>query len=263
LFDIVPATDNSPYFFHFFRLRSLPHLLKTMGAEWVPFMEWGYIILVATLVQAVGVSIFLIILPLFFLKGGGARGSRVRVFIYFLSLGLAYMFMEISFIQKFTLFLSYPIYAAAVIIAGFLFFSGWGSYLSGRFSLASSFKIAVAVGAIIMITLVYLFSIDHIFSFFISFPDSVKILISFLLIAPLAFFMGMPFPLGLGIVSSENLSLVPWAWGINGCASVISPALATVLAISFGFNVVVSCALFLYLLAALSLIPQQPISFRT
>jgi len=256
LFDIVPATDNSPYFFHFFRLRSLPHLLKTMGAEWVPFMEWGYIILLATLVQAVGVSIFLIILPLFFLKGTRTRGSRTRVFIYFLSLGLAYMFMEISFIQKFTLFLSYPIYAAAVIIAGFLFFSGWGSYLSGRFSLANSSKIAVAVGAIIMVTLVYLFFIDHIFSFFISFPDSIKILISLLLIAPLAFFMGMPFPLGLGIVSSGNPPLVPWAWGINGCGSVISPALATVLAISFGFNLVVSCALFLYLLAALSLIPH-------
>ncbi len=262
LFDIVPATDNSPYFFHFFRLRSLPRLLKTMGAEWVPFMEWGYIVLAATLVQAVGMSVFLIILPLFFMKGRGARGSRARVFIYFLSLGLAYMFMEISFIQKFTLFLSYPIYAAAVTIAGFLFFSGWGSYLSGRFSLTSSFKIAVAVGAIIMVTLVYLFSIDHIFSFFISFPDSIKILISLLLIAPLALFMGMPFPLGLTTVSSENPPLVPWAWGINGCASVISPVLATILAISFGFNVVVSCALLFYLLAALSLVFWEGISFR-
>jgi spermidine synthase len=254
LFDIVPATDNSPYFFHFFRLRSLPYLLKTMGAEWVPFMEWGYIVLIATLVQAVGVSIFLIILPLFFLKGTRTRGSGARVFIYFLSLGLAYMFIEISFIQKFTLFLSYPIYAAAVIIAGFLFFSGWGSYLSGRFSLASSFKIAIAVGAIIMVTLIYLFFIDHIFSLFIAFSDSVKILISLLLIAPLAFFMGMPFPLGLTVVSSRTPPLVPWAWGINGCASVVSPVLATILAISFGFNVVVSCALFLYLLAALNLI---------
>ncbi|TES86154.1 SAM-dependent methyltransferase [Candidatus Aerophobetes bacterium] len=263
LFHARAATDNSPYFFHFFRLKSLPHLLRTMGAQWVPFMEWGYIVLVATLVQAVVVSIFLIILPLFFLKEKRAKRSKSRVFVYFVSLGLAYMFMEISFIQRFTLFLSYPIYAAAVVIAGFLFFSGWGSYLSGRFSLTSSFKIGMAVGAIIVVSLVYLFFIDDIFSFFISSPDSVKILISLLLISPLALFMGMPFPVGLTTVSSESPPLVPWAWGINGCASVISPVLATILAISFGFNLVVLCALLLYLLAVVSSLSWKNISLRT
>ncbi|TET63954.1 SAM-dependent methyltransferase [Candidatus Aerophobetes bacterium] len=262
LFHARAATDNSPYFFHFFRLKSLPHLLRTMGAQWVPFMEWGYIVLVATLVQAVVVSIFLIILPLFFLKEKRAKRSKSRVFVYFVSLGLAYMFMEISFIQRFTLFLSYPIYAAAVVIAGFLFFSGWGSYLSGRFSLASSFKISMAVGAIIVVSLVYLFFIDDIFSFFISSPDSVKILVSLLLISPLALFMGMPFPVGLTTVSSESPPLVPWAWGINGCASVISPVLATILAISFGFNLVVLCALLLYLVAVVSSLSWKNMSFR-
>ena len=172
------------------------------------------------------------------------------------------MFMEISFIQRFTLFLSYPIYAAAVVIAGFLFFSGWGSYLSGRFSLRSSFKIGMAVGAITVVSLVYLFFIDRIFSFFISSPDFIKIIISLLLISPLALFMGMPFPVGLTTVSSESPPLVPWAWGINGCASVISPVLATILAISFGFNLVVLCALLLYLVAVVSSLSWKNMSFR-
>jgi len=254
LFYIKPATDNSPYFFHFFRWKSLPHLLKTMGKQWIPFIEWGYIVSVATLLQAIGISIILIILPLFFLKKkrSPARG-KLPIFSYFLALGVGYMFVEISFIQRFTLFLSYPIYAVAVVIAGFLFFSGWGSYLSERIHIRGLSNVSLAVGAIIIISLVYLFYLGRIFSLFISYPDAVKILLSLLFIAPLAFFMGMPFPLGLGRVSSRVASLVPWAWGINGCASVVSTVLATLLAMSIGFNLVIIIALSLYTLAAVSL----------
>ncbi len=254
LFYIKPATDNSPYFFHFFKWRSLPHLLKTMGKQWIPFIEWSYIVLVATLLQAIGISIILIILPLFFLKKvrNPARG-RLPIFSYFLSLGVGYMFVEISFIQKFTLFLSYPIYAVAVVIAGFLFFSGWGSYLSERIHIRGLSNVSLAVGVIIIISLIYLFYLGRIFSLFISYRDAVKILLSLLFIAPLAFFMGMPFPLGLTRVSSKAASLVPWAWGINGCASVISTVLATFLALSIGFNLVIVIALSLYTLAAVSL----------
>jgi len=252
LFYIRPATDDSPYFFHFFRWKSLPHLLKTMGSQWIPFIEWGYIVLMATLFQAVAVSIVLIILPLFFLKSSTKISrSRLPIFVYFLFLGLGYMFVEIAFIQKFTLFLSYPIYAVAVVISGFLFFSGWGSYLSGRIRIGRAGSIGAAVGAIIIICLVYIGFLDNIFRQFISLSDPIKIMLSLLFLSPLAFFMGMPFPLGLSRVSVKKPFLVPWAWGVNGCASVISPVLATVLAISWGFNLVVIMALSLYFLAAI------------
>jgi hypothetical protein len=66
----------------------------------------------------------------------------------------------------------------------------------------------------------------------------------------LAFFMGMPFPLGLRRLSARAAGFVPWAWGINGFASVVSAVLATLLAIEFGFNVVIVLALVLYVLAA-------------
>ena len=83
--------------------------------------------------------------------------------------------------------------------------------------------------------------------------DFIKIVISVMLIAPLAFSMGMPFPLGLSRVSREMPDFVPWAWGINGCASVVSGILATLLAVHLGFNVVVGLAAGLYLFAALLL----------
>ncbi len=253
LFYVRPATDDRPYFFHFFKWKSLPYLLKTLGRAWIPFMEWGYIILIATLIQAIGISILLIVLPLFFLKKKkSVLRDKLRIFLYFLCLGVGYMFMEVSFIQKFTLFLFYPIYSVAVVIAGFLIFSGWGSYFSRRIHLKRASTIEVAVGGIIVISLGYLLWLNDIFASFIWLPDWLRILFSVLLIAPLAFFMGMPFPLGLGKVSYNRPLLVPWAWGINGCASVISTVLATILAISGGFNLVIVISLALYALAAVS-----------
>ena len=62
--------------------------------------------------------------------------------------------------------------------------------------------------------------------------------------------MGMPFPLGLSQVGMKAPEFIPWAWGINGCASVLSAVTATLLAIQFGFTAVVLAALLLYLLAA-------------
>ena len=86
------------------------------------------------------------------------------------------------------------------------------------------------------------------------FVDPLKILVSLLLVAPLGLAMGMPFPLGLRLLSRRETALVPWAWGINGCASVVSPILATVLAVWLGFTVVILSALFLYLIAAVVLL---------
>jgi len=227
-----------------------------MGREWIPFVEWGYIILIATLLQAIGVSILLIILPLFFLKKEKEPARRKleksRVFLYFLFLGVGYMFVEISFIQKFTLFLYYPIYAIAVVISTFLGFSSLGSRFCKKIKLKRVSPLGIAAAGITVISLVYLVVLRDIFPRLLFFPDWVRIAISVGLIAPLAFFMGMPFPLGLSKLSSKSPGLVPWAWGINGCASVISTVLSTVLAISWGFNLVGILAVALYIGAYLS-----------
>lgn len=64
--------------------------------------------------------------------------------------------------------------------------------------------------------------------------------------------MGMPFPLGLSRLGETEPGLVPWVWGVNGCASVLSAVLATLLAIHFGFNMVILSALVLYVFAAIT-----------
>jgi len=163
-------------------------------------------------------------------------------------------FTCVAFIQRFIQFLHHPLYAIAVVLTGFLLFAGLGSAFSKRLASSRRQRLGVhaAVAGIALLTLVYIVLLGPLFGLLAGWAMPGKILLSILLIAPLAFCMGIPFPLGLGVVGQQAPSLLPWAWAINGCASVISAALATLLAIEFGFGVVLLAALGMYILAALS-----------
>ncbi|MFZ2650911.1 MAG: SAM-dependent methyltransferase, partial [Burkholderiaceae bacterium] len=183
-----------------------------------------------------------------------APAARGRVLVYFAAIGLGFMFIEIAFIQKFVLFLSHPLYAVAVVLFSFLLFAGIGSAASKRFQDGGApvlrHPVAVVVAAIALAAALCLGVLPWLFQHSMGLPDAVRVLISAALIAPLAFFMGMPFPLGLARVEAAEARLVPWAWAINGCASVTAAVLASLLAIHVGFSAVVIAALALYALAA-------------
>ena len=278
-----PATDNRPYFFRFLRFDTLFQMIRTIGRSSIPFIEWGYLLLIATLFQAVLVGFILIFLPLFFLRrqsivvaqdrdpisqtatDGEPRSVRYwHVLGYFFSLGVGFMFIEMAFIQKFLLLLSYPIYAVAVVLCAFLVFAGLGSFYSLRFRdmLAKSiqksplqYPIPFAIGVLSTIALLYLILLNPIFHRFLASSDPIKIMVSITLIAPLAFFMGMPFPLGIDLLRRHNPHLIAWAWAINGYASVVSAILATCLAISFGFSAVILVAIGVYAAGA-AIVPR-------
>jgi hypothetical protein len=258
-FDIVPATDDKPYFFPFFKWRTLPELLALKEQGGLPLLEWGYPVLVATLIQAVVASLVLIVLPLWIrARGAGQRDqagwSRLRIAAYFSAIGFAFMFIEIAFIQKFLLFLSHPLYAVAVVLCAFLIFAGLGSRYSGRAAAVGgaslAWPVAWPIAGIAVLATLYLIVLAALFRQLMPLPDGFKIILSIGLIAPLAFAMGMPFPLGLARVAGRTRPLVPWAWGINACASVVAAIVATLLAIHFGFGAVVLVAILLYALAA-------------
>ena len=106
----------------------------------------------------------------------------------------------------------------------------------------------IIIGIIIAI---YILFLDRIFMIFITQNIITKIIISVILLGIPGFFMGIPFPSALSIIKNKNESLVPWAWGINGFASVISILLAAILAIIIGFTKVLMIAVLLYLIAGI------------
>jgi spermidine synthase len=253
-FHIEPATDNKPYFFHFFKWSALPEVMSLRKRGGAGLIEWGYLILIATVVQAAVAGAVLILLPLSGIERSWPRDTGTRMGWYFFLLGLAFLFVEIAFIQKFILFLSHPLYSVAVVLSGFLIFAGLGSAYSPRLTQRveqlDRAPVSVAVTGIVIITLLYIALLPLLFSLLVGLADGVKMALSVLLIAPLAFCMGMPFPIGLKRLADNAPDFIPWAWGINGFASVMSAALATLLAIEFGFTVVVLLALGLYASAA-------------
>jgi len=247
LFYLRPPTDDRPHFFRFFQWKSLPRLIEGLGAEWVPFVEWGYITLVATLVQGALASVIVILLPLIVLARR-PRAHRVKrwVVLYALALGLSFMLLELGFIQKFMLFLAYPIYAVSVVLTAFLLFSGLGSLYANRIRARRGRALGVVVLLMAVLVVLYLALLPGIFNALAGWPDPGKIAVSILLLAPLAFLMGIPFPLGLQWMSDTDETLLPWAWGINGCASVVGASLATLTAVHLGFQLLTLLALVLY-----------------
>jgi len=260
-FNIYPATDNRPYFFQSLRLSSLLHMMRTNHRNNLSFIEWEYPLLIATLIQATLAGLGLIFLPLFLWRHRSKtpvdqthRSPLYLVLFYFLCLGAGFMFVEIAFIQKFLLFLGQPTYTVATVLCGFLVFSGLGSLFSTKFKnsylLRQRNPILFAIGIVSLITCLYLQLLPFIFSQLTINSDIIKIIFSICLIGPLAFFMGIPFPLGIDLLRRRYPSFIIWAWGINGYTSVISAILATFLAITFGFNTVILLATTIYLFGA-------------
>ena len=251
-YDIDPATDDRPFFFDFFRWRSPGDLMRRYPAQWKAFVEWGYLVLAASLVQTVAVSGVLILLPAWFLRRrAGAGQGRWRVAAYFALLGFAYIFLEMGFITRMTLLLGNPIYATAVVLAAFLVASGLGSLSGARWFGRPEQAIPRAVAGIIVCATVVVVLMTLGFGSLVRLPFAGRMAAALAMTGSVAFFMGLPFPSGLRLVDRGARPLVPWAWAVNGFASVVGAVGGTTLAMSIGFSTLVAVAIGLYVLAAL------------
>ena len=255
-FALRPATDDRPFFFHTLKWSTLPELLALRAQGGLPLIEWGFVILVGTLVQASIAAIVLILLPLLALRRPRERTAetpaRWRVVLFFASLGLAFLFIEIAFMQRFAVFLGHPLYAIAVVLAGLLVFAGLGAGASDRLARLAGRRppMVIVAAGIVAVGSVYIGLLPWVFEAAQGWPTAARLAVALALLGPIGFFLGMPFPLGLKALGARAPTLVPWAWGINACASVVSASLATFIALHIGFTPVFGCALVLYALAA-------------
>ena len=266
-FAIGPATDDRPYFGDFFRWRSLPELWRLRDQGSAVLLDSGMLLLAAALLQALPLALLLVLLPLWVLpRAGDARGpplARGRAGAYFIALGLAFMLVEIATLSRLTLLVGHPLPAATAGLAAFLLFAGTGSvharrWTAGTRATAIAGAIEPGFGAairrvvlLVALGLVWQFAVfAAVHEFGGGWPVSARAAAGLVGIAPLAFAMGMPFPLGLARVARTAPAFVPWAWGLNGCASVIAAIAALLLAMVVGLRATLLCALALYAFAA-------------
>ena len=189
-------------------------------------------LVILTLIQIVIIAVILIMLPLQILRREG--GCRISTLLYFSGLGLGYMFVEIVLIQRFLLYFGNLIYASAAVISGMLICSGIGSLLATLW-IKKRAQVLMVLTMIILLILLYARFLTPVLQLTITLPMAAKIIFALFLIAPAALFMGMPFPVGIRLLAATDRQEIPWAWGINGCLSVVSAVLATVIAVELGF----------------------------
>jgi SAM-dependent methyltransferase len=247
-FTVSPTTDDRPFFYMFFRWRDL------MKAGWGVIgpshtTALGQIVLGLLVVTLSALGAVLILGPLAVMRRRQTNipsRERLGILCYFLAIGLGFMLFEISLIQRFVLFLGYPTYSLSVTLFSLLIFLGLGSYVSRWWVGREAVVLPVAVGLIALLTFAYVNGLPVVQSTFIGQPILVRALITVALLAPLGLVLGMFFPLGIRHAERVHEDLIPWAWGINGCASVTGGVLTVVLAITLGFTTVWMISLGIY-----------------
>ena len=253
-FHIAPATDDAPFFYNYYRWGKGLFRKHGSGGPLLGNVPIGQIVLVMTAIQGFFFGVLLILAPLFLFKRRDVTGrGKPAMTVYFGALGFGFMFIELAALQKFILFLHHPAYATSVVLFAMLVFAGLGSFVSGRWPMSPAVRVAITAAVVIAMTALYVAGIDALLAVCLALPLPVRIAIAVALLAPLGFALGMPFPAGLSVVERISPGLVAWAWGINGCTSVLGAIAAVVLAMAVGFAGVFTIAAGLYVLAALAI----------
>jgi len=252
LFNIYETTDNRPYFSYFFRVGKLGELLSQIGEKWVLVVEGGYVVLFTTFITVSAVAFIFIFFPLLF-AGKRIKKGKLKILLYFTFIALGYMFIEIVYIEKMSRFLANPLYSSSATIAALLVFSGIGAFLSDRIPRGPIRKrvlvFTILFIAVYFISLVY-FS-GNIMQKITKNPLSIKMLVSAILLSPLGFAMGIPFPAAMETIKYRRDDSVPWAWSVNGYFSVVASSGVVLMASSTGFLLTGILACSFYLLAML------------
>jgi spermidine synthase len=249
VFDTRPLTNDQPYFAAYEKFSDLP---KTLDRLDLFQDDWGYLVLWATLGVAAICAASLILLPMIF--GWRAVFSRspgkAGTIVYFAGLGLGYIMVEVGLISRFNLALSNPTISASILIAGMLVFSGLGAFVSERIFERARVILPVILVAVAILLFGYGLFLGPVLDWIGAYPYALRLCLCFALIAPPAFLMGFPMATAMTwLTRLKKDHMFVWAWGINGCFSVIGAALVPIVATNFGLAAVLGISGVAYLVA--------------
>ena len=253
-FDVSPVTDDKPFFFQYGKWS---HALKPypMGPGYFESIQgrWPFLVLLVLIAQSILLVAFFVWVPFLRLrKNMGIVTPHMPIIFYFGLLGLGFMFVEISLIQKLVLLLGHPIYSMTVTIPTMLIAAGTGSLCTGLMNLRAKRPLLIAVLGICFFIIILVAASPAISQTLLRYSIITKIVVVIVLVFPLGFLMGMPFPMGIRKLS-DFPQLIPIVWAANGGMSVIGSIVAIIIAMTLGFSYVFAIAAGLYLLAMICL----------
>jgi spermidine synthase len=259
-YNVAPVDDNAPFFFFTLKLGQILHDRSVArGIDWK--VNLGVAVLGLVLIISLVAVLAFLVIPLAVRSRGADR--HATHLLYFIAVGLGYILVEIAFIQRFVLFLGHPTYALTVVVFLMLLSSGAGS-LASRTWLSETSRCWVPVLSIVAALAAYTLGLPGLLHGLVGLPFLAKLLVSGVLLIPLGFAMGMPFPTGLRALASAPAgeflapdsrgripSAIEWAWAMNAGSSVLGSVLAMIIAIEFGLNAALAGGALAYVVALL------------
>jgi spermidine synthase len=237
-FDITPVTDNRPFFFYTVQPRDLWDFVRHASRESADYKINKAVPLLFSLMAVSIVATVLILLAPPLVLGTRLPQHRgvMGFLLYFLFIGTGYILIEVGLIQKFVLFLGHPVYALAVVIFSMLISSGAGSFASRRLLGKQEGPLIKTLGGVAMLAALLALVLSNLLTSLVGLPLPLKMMMTVLLIAPLGFAMGMPFPTGLQRLEEWHPPSVRWAWSLNAASSVLGSVGALVSSIYMGLT---------------------------
>jgi SAM-dependent methyltransferase len=243
--NITPSTDNKPFFFYTSRLGDLSINARSILANKNGAVTTTLLLLVAAFLACV----FYIVIPFVRLGKRMPLTSVTRPVVYFSAIGMGFMLIEISQMQRLMVFLGHPVYGLGVVLFTLLLFSGLGS-TTLRWQSPSHREIASRIAGLLAALAIVGLLTPIVTDLARSQATTMRILISVILLAPPAFFMGMMFPLGLSVWRHHS-ELLPFFWSANGVTSVFASVLGMALSMELGISQTYAIGAFFYLICVL------------
>ena len=234
--DISAPTDDSPFFFNMLRMRDVLRLdLLDAGKQTHNIKAVATLAVLLVIVTVLTTAC--IVLPLWLTRDRVAFAGAGPLFTYFIAIGLGFMLVETSQMQRLIIALGHPTYGLSVVLFAVLLSSGAGSYFTAQITVDSVARagvrrlvVAVAVLAIFgLVTPAVAQAIEPL-------PTASRVLASIALLFPIGFMMGMAFPIGMTAAASRAEALTPWLWGLNGAASVLASVLSVCIALTWSIS---------------------------
>lgn len=234
--DVSPPSDDRPFFFQSARLSRLLNPRWARG-EWRKTNLGTVVLFVLVGISAVLVALF-VLGPLLLVRARVEdHAGRASALLYFACLGAGFIVIELALVQKCVLFLGHPAYALTVVLFSVLVFSGLGSALSARIPPERLRPVLVRfLPAAAVLVVAYVLLLGPAFYGLVHLGPSPRVVLTAAFLAPLGLLLGVPMPAGVRLLAASAPGLVPWAWGVNGAASVLGSAAAVAMAMLWGFD---------------------------
>ncbi len=257
ILNISPTTDENPFFFQMLNFRDILNP-AVYNNKIYDFNMRSVVTLMGLFIIVLLLTVSCIVIPLFLrARNTDLKGSSMP-FMFFSAIGLGFMIIEISQIERFSVFLGHPVYGFTVSLFSLLLSSGLGSLTTQSLKpekLRS--RSMVWAGGLLFVLLVIGIVTPSVLHSFSDATTPVRIALAALILAIPGFFMGMAFPVGMKTVSEKFGHITPWLWGINGAMSVLASVVAIMLSMEVGISLTYWIGGICYVLAAISLLRFQ------